>query len=68
MENEDKIVAGIQQLHEDLEKLREVVEKNYESALGNTQRMWRRNLGVYLTVVAGAILWWILTYYYSARA
>ncbi len=64
MENEDKIVAGIQQLHEDLEKLRAVVEKNYESALGNTQRMWRRNLGVYLAVVAGAILWWILTYHY----
>jgi hypothetical protein len=63
MENEDKIVAGFRQLHEDLEKLRGAVEKNYATAMDSTKRMWRRNLGVYLAIVAAFTLWSLLTYH-----
>jgi hypothetical protein len=63
MENEDRIAAGLQQLHEDLEKLRAAVEKNYAGAIDSTTRMWRRNIGVYLAVVAAFVLWSLLTYH-----
>jgi hypothetical protein len=57
MENEDKIVAGLQQLHDDLEKLRSLSERNYASAMDLNKRTARRFLLVYLTVVVGAVLW-----------
>jgi len=63
MENEDKIVAGLQQLHEDLEKLRGAVEKNYANAMDSTKRMWRRNLGVYLAIVTAFTLWALWSYH-----
>jgi len=63
MENEDRIAAGLRQLHEDLEKLTAAVEKNYTSSLAHANRWWRRNIGVYLAVVAAFVLWSLLTYH-----
>jgi hypothetical protein len=61
MENEDKVVAGLQQIHDDLEKLSSLIERNYASAADLNKRTARRFLLVYLTVVAGFIVWAFLT-------
>ena len=57
MENEDKVVAGLQQIHDDLEKLSSLIERNYANAADLNKRTAR----VYLTVVAGFIVWAFLT-------
>jgi len=61
MESEDRIVAALQQLHDDLEKLRGSVEKNYEQAAALNKRLYRRMLAVYLAVIGGFVLWSLLS-------
>jgi hypothetical protein len=63
MEREDKIVAGLQRLHEDLEKLTASIEKQREFAAALTKRQSLLGLGVYLAVVGAFAIWIYWTYY-----
>ena len=64
MESQDRIVNGLQQLHDDLEKLRSSVGGNYEHAATNNQRNYRRMVAVYLMVVAGFVGWTWLSHHH----
>jgi hypothetical protein len=49
---DDRVVAGLQQLHEDIKELTRVIGANYEAVVSQNARMRR----LYVTVIALAFI------------
>ena len=56
MENDERVIAGLNQLHEDITELTSVIRKNYEGVVSQNASMKR----IYLLIVGLAFVTYLL--------